>query len=120
MFPIRGVDSDCDGSIVGEYDGDRDGYRACEECDDSNRRTHPGARERCDGLGDDCDGSVDEDCAPRSDGEIVGMESRGVRTLACGTGCGTAGPSRVSGLFFLAAPWVLARRRRVSSRRRFR
>jgi hypothetical protein len=81
-----GVDNDCDGEIdesgsVGELtwyrDADGDGFgsagesvRACTEpegyvsvatdCDDTDGAVHPGAAESCDGLDDDCDGSVDE------------------------------------------------------------
>ena len=40
-------------------DADRDGYASCEgDCDDANPRTYPGAIEICNGLDDDCDGTV--------------------------------------------------------------
>jgi hypothetical protein len=77
------VDNDCDGEVdegVTEAwwaDLDGDGYgdpavakEACEapdgyvadatDCDDSSDEDHPGAAERCDGLDNDCDGSIDE------------------------------------------------------------
>ncbi len=84
-----GVDNDCDG-IVDEddasdastwyidYDGDgygSDAYTAdaCtqpsgyvaddSDCDDASASAHPGGTELCDGLDNDCDGTVDEDDA---------------------------------------------------------
>ena len=54
-----GVDSNCDGSV--DADGDGDGYLACEDCDDSDPSVNPGASEVCNGQDDDCDGLVDDD-----------------------------------------------------------
>ncbi len=42
-------------------DVDGDGYPACDDCDDSDPATFPGAAELCDGVDNDCDGAVDED-----------------------------------------------------------
>ncbi|MFZ5477994.1 MAG: MopE-related protein [Myxococcota bacterium] len=43
------------------YDGDGDGYSACEiDCDDGRDDVHPGAEEACDGVDQDCDGTADE------------------------------------------------------------
>ncbi len=53
------VDYNCDGS-VGYADADGDGYPACEDCDDSNASVHPGGVEVCDGLDNDCNGTVDD------------------------------------------------------------
>ncbi len=53
------ADYNCDGS-VGFEDADADGWAACEECDDTDAANFPGADERCDGVDNDCDGSVDE------------------------------------------------------------
>lgn len=52
-------DYNCDGSVA-YSDVDGDGFPACQECDDTNADTHPGATEVCDAIDNDCDGSVDE------------------------------------------------------------
>ena len=85
----NGVDDDCDGTVDEDdaadastwnidYDGDgygSDSYTltACEQpsgyvaddtdCDDTSADAHPGGTEVCDGLDNDCDGTVDEDDA---------------------------------------------------------
>ena len=81
-----GVDNDCDGTVdegaapqLWYVDDDQDGYgddaaerrASCErlrglvlrggDCDDGDDGVRPGVRERCNGLDDDCDGTVDED-----------------------------------------------------------
>ena len=53
-------DYNCDGS-VGYVDADGDGFAACAECDDGAAGVHPDADERCDGVDNDCDGTVDVD-----------------------------------------------------------
>ncbi len=42
-------------------DADGDGFFADEDCDDADATVHPGAEETCNGVDDDCDGSIDED-----------------------------------------------------------
>lgn len=85
-----GIDNDCDGLIDEEgciviatstyyMDSDGDGYGNSDitiiatntpegyvpnntDCNDSNFAVHPGANEVCDGVDNDCDGTVDEGC----------------------------------------------------------
>ena len=44
-------------------DADHDGHPVGEDCDDANDAVHPGAIEACDGVDNDCDGTVDEGLA---------------------------------------------------------
>ncbi len=74
----NGLDDDCDGRIDETFDVDGDGYSVCapvlaeRDCDDTRATVHPGALEACgasntgNGLDDDCDGYIDESCAPCS------------------------------------------------------
>jgi hypothetical protein len=58
------LDYNCDGS-VGYVDADGDGWAACEECDDGEAGVNPDAPERCDGVDQDCDTTVDEGVTAR-------------------------------------------------------
>jgi large repetitive protein len=46
--------------IVVSTDADSDGYVGEDDCDDSDPNIHPGVEEVCDGLDNNCDGSIDE------------------------------------------------------------
>ena len=54
------VDYNCDGS-VGYADADADGVAACEDCNDADAKVNPSADEVCNGIDDNCDGTVDSD-----------------------------------------------------------
>ncbi len=71
------VDDDCDTFVDEGFDLDYDGaYEevACAntsyelDCNDSRPDIRPGAPESCDGVDEDCDGSIDEDFDSDSDG----------------------------------------------------
>jgi len=69
------------GCVHAARDGDGDGYGddACggDDCADDDPERHPGAAEVCNGLDDDCDGTVDEACCTPD--------------LPCTTTCGSTG-----------------------------
>ncbi|MBI5117301.1 PxKF domain-containing protein, partial [Candidatus Poribacteria bacterium] len=50
-------------TAMGVDDMDGDGYSAGEDCDDTDSSVYPGAPELCNGLDNDCDGSVADDGA---------------------------------------------------------
>ena len=61
-IPYDGIDQDCDGSDLVDLDGDGwPGWPAGgSDCDDGDASVYPNAPEVCDGVDDDCDGTVDE------------------------------------------------------------
>ncbi|MCC7384489.1 MAG: VWA domain-containing protein [Deltaproteobacteria bacterium] len=74
----NGRDDDCDGAIDRDLAGrsvcqscndvDQDGVQDCDgDCDDTNPAVRPGGIEVCDGIDNDCNGSVDLDRVTRED-----------------------------------------------------
>jgi hypothetical protein len=80
----NGLDDDCDGLVDETFDGDTDTYSACAtdpllfDCDDTRSFVNPGAAEACGSAGtgnaidDNCNGYVDEGCAPCSNTDSDG------------------------------------------------
>ena len=48
------------GDSTAPVDADGDGYAEGEDCDDGDSLVHPGARETCNEVDDDCDGRIDD------------------------------------------------------------
>jgi hypothetical protein len=90
-----GKDEDCDPTTIGERDADRDGFidTACfngslagTDCDDFNSGVNTGVPEVCNGIDDDCDGTVDEGLALvlYPDGDLDGFGRAGsTGAMAC-------------------------------------
>jgi|GEM_PF-6032535 len=114
----NGIDDDCDGSVdeglLTTYyqDTDGDGYgnsavsvQACsaplgfvlngDDCNDLNGDVNPGVTEICNGLDDDCDGSVDEGLLTiyyqDTDGDGYGSDANTVQACSAPDGYVTAG-----------------------------
>lgn len=99
-------------------DDDGDGYAETDgDCDDTDDRTYPGARERLDGIDNDCNGCVDaaacgEDTAGADSGgtgdtgetDDTGDTAEKTSFLGCGDGAG-------AGLLLVATALGLGRRR---------
>jgi len=72
-------------------DGFADGACGGGDCDDSNPNVHPGAVEICDGLDNNCDGQIDENCTVCTDADGDGYAVEGG---VCGpVDCNDADPS---------------------------
>jgi len=86
-IPNNGVDDDCDPATP-DTDLDGDGTAAPEDCDDANPAVHPGATEVCDGLDDDCNGTVDDalDGTWYTDADGDGYGADGTATTTCSPG----------------------------------
>jgi hypothetical protein len=105
----NGIDDDCDGDVDEDFDSDGDGVAdsldncpdvanpnqtdsdednvgaAC-DCDDSNAGVNPGATEVCNGIDDNCDGTVDEGVPTETfyrDQDGDGYGNPNVSTEAC-------------------------------------
>jgi hypothetical protein len=68
-------------------DADQDGHPEGEDCDDQDPAVFPGAEERCNGVDDDCDESIDEDAVDAAtwyrDADGDGYGAPDVTTRAC-------------------------------------
>ncbi|MEQ8461695.1 MAG: MopE-related protein [Sandaracinaceae bacterium] len=99
------VDEDCDPTTFGAVDGDGDGQlaaRCCNEmdgalvcgtdCDDTRAGISPLVPEVCNGLDDDCDGTVDEGVALMGfvDGDYDGVGDDARAMIACADAPGFA------------------------------
>ena len=72
---------------IAETDADGDGVPAYYDCDDDNAAIFPGAEETCDGIDNDCNGSIDDN-APGlirgfADADGDGFGDRDVPVAAC-------------------------------------
>jgi hypothetical protein len=105
----NGIDDDCDGDVDEDFDADGDGvsdyldncpevanpnqtdsdqdnFGAACDCNDSNAGVNPGETEVCNGIDDNCDGSVDEDVVMETfyrDQDGDGYGNPNVSTEAC-------------------------------------
>ena len=76
-------------------DNDGDGFTAFDDCNDNNPGINPGAVELCDGIDNNCDGSVDEGCQTCTDADGDGFFAQlGCNTLVdCDDNEATINPS---------------------------
>ncbi|MFH1469727.1 MAG: putative metal-binding motif-containing protein [Pseudomonadota bacterium] len=109
-----GIDQDCDGVDLYDVDGDGEPSPAAggEDCDDTRAEAYPGAEELCNGLDDDCDGRLDENC---DDAELDGPHGDTWRSAihdGCNCHSGADGPRGTTLVALLGLLGLTARRRR--------
>ncbi|MCC7541211.1 MAG: thrombospondin type 3 repeat-containing protein [Deltaproteobacteria bacterium] len=89
----------CSNSLI---DADRDGYAPSSlgtcgtDCNDGDPLVHPGVRDPCNVIDDDCDGAIDEDMAPVTcfrDEDGDGYPLTGISMGACACPPGWAEPN---------------------------
>ncbi len=75
-------------------DADKDGFDAKVDCDDSNPDVHPGAKEICNGLDDNCDTQLDEGVTTTYyadlDEDGYGLDDPATNLAACAAPAGYA------------------------------
>jgi len=95
------VGASCTGTLpCSVIDDDGDGVNACDDCNDANMNTFPGAPELCDGEDNDCDGETDENgvCTTTTSTTTTSTTTTSTTTTLPGCAaftCGSAG-SKVS------------------------
>ena len=76
---------------VADVDADGDGYTAAEDCNDNDASVFPSAIETCDGIDNDCDGTIDEDVGETYyadvDGDSFGDPQSTVESCSIPSGC---------------------------------
>lgn len=83
---VAGFTLEGDMVCSGDVDFDEDGFPAREDCDDSNAAVHPDASEICDGVDNNCDGSVDENLTPPPCDNQTGVCAGSVKSCAGSAG----------------------------------
>jgi hypothetical protein len=75
-------------------DADKDGYDSSVDCDDSNPDVHPGAKEVCNGLDDNCNTELDEGVTTTfyadQDADGFGVDDPATNVQACSAPAGYA------------------------------
>lgn len=82
-------------------DGDSDGFGAppCgDDCDDTNASIGPGQSEICDGIDQDCDGTVDEAAPPAAVRRVLALAETEIHAAAFGDGMVVLETGLVDGL----------------------